>query len=42
MINEIKTFEERKEELIQKGKGNGFITYEDLANELKGLDLESE
>ena len=42
MINEIKTFEERKEQLIKKGKNNGFITYEDLANELKGLDLESE
>jgi len=42
MINEIRTFEERKEKLIEKGKNNGFITYEDLANELKGLDLESE
>ena len=42
MINEIKTFVERKEQLIKKGKGNGFITYEDLANELKGLDLESD
>ena len=42
MINEIKTFEERKEKLIKKGKSVGFITYEDLANELKGLDLESE
>ena len=42
MINEIKTFEERKEQLIKKGKNNGFITYEDLANELKGLDLDSE
>jgi len=42
MINEIKTFEERKEKLISKGKSVGFITYEDLANELKGLDLESE
>ena len=42
MINEIKTFEERKEGLIKKGKSNGFVTYEDLANELKGLDLESE
>ncbi len=42
MLNEIKTFEERKEALIKKGKENGFVTYEDLANELKGLDLDSE
>jgi len=42
MINEIKTFEERKAELIKKGKVSGFITYEDLANQLKGLELDSE
>ena len=42
MIEEIKTFETRKEELIKKGKENGFITYEELANELKGIELESE
>ena len=42
MINEVKTFEERKEALIKKGKDNGFVTYEDLANELKGLDLDSD
>ena len=42
MINEIKTFEERKEELVKKGKEKGFITYEELANALKGLDLDSD
>ena len=29
MIEEIKTFEQRKEDLIKKGKEKGFITYED-------------
>ena len=42
MINEIKTFEERKEELVKIGKEKGFITYEELANALKGLDLDSD
>ena len=42
MINEIKPFEERKNEIVKKAKEVGFITYEMLANELKGLDLESE
>ena len=32
MINEIKTFEERKQELVKKGKEKGCITYEELAN----------
>ena len=42
MINEIKTFEERKNELVNKGKEKGYITYEELANSLKGLDLDSD
>ena len=42
MIEEIKSFEARKEELINKGKENGFITYEQLATELKGLELDSD
>ena len=42
MVNEIKTFDERKKELIKIGKKNGFITYEELANHLKGLDLTGE
>ena len=35
-------FEEKKQQLIKKGKENGFITYEILANDLKGIDLDSE
>ncbi len=42
MINEIKTFEDRKKELIKIGQINGFITYEDLAKKLKGLELDSD
>ncbi len=42
MAQEIKTFEERKETLILKGKEKGYITYEELAEELKGLDVDSD
>ena len=42
MVNEIKTFEERKEELVKLGKEKGFITYEELAASLKGLELTGE
>lgn len=42
MIDEIKTFEQRKEELVKKGKEKGLITYEELAKALKGLDLDSD
>ena len=42
MINEIKTFEDRKMELVKIGKEKGFITYEELANCLKGLDLDAD
>src|SRR5574344_171465 len=42
MVNEIKSFEERKEELIKLGKEKGFITYEQLASALKGLDLDAD
>ena len=42
MINEIKSFEERKNELVKKGKEKGYITYEELANALKGLDLDAD
>ena len=41
-MNEIKSFEERKEELVKLGKESGFVTYEQLANALKGLDLDSD
>ena len=42
MAQEIKTFEERKDTLIIKGKEKGYITYEELAEELKGLDVDSD
>ena len=42
MIGEIKTYEERKKELIEKGAEAGYITYEQLASALKGLDLDSD
>ena len=41
-VKEIKTFDERKEELLEKGKKEGFITFEDLASALKGLDIDSD
>lgn len=41
-LKEIKTFEDRKEELIQKGKKDGHITFETLANALKGLDVDND
>lgn len=41
-MNEIKTFEERKKDLLKKGKENGFLTFEELATSLKGLDMDSE
>ncbi|MDD5980279.1 MAG: sigma-70 family RNA polymerase sigma factor, partial [bacterium] len=42
MINEIKTFEERKEELLELGKKNGNITYEQIADKLKGIEADSD
>ena len=42
MVNEIKTIEDRKEALIKKGKKNGYVTYEELAEELKGLEVDSD
>ena len=42
MVNEIKSFEERKQELVKNGKEKGFITYEELANALKGLELDAD
>ena len=41
-MNELKTFESKKEELIKLGKTKGFITYEELAERLKGLDLDTD
>ncbi len=42
MINEVKTFEERKEALVKVGKEKGMITYEMIAKELKGLELDAD
>ena len=41
-MEQIKTFEERTQELIKKGKEKGFITFEELASELKGLDIDND
>ncbi len=38
----IKTFEERKEELLKLGKEKGVITFEQLAESLKGLDVDND
>lgn len=42
MISEVKTFEERKESLVKIGLQKGYITYEILAEELKGLDIDAD
>ena len=42
MVNEIKTIEDRKQSLIKKGKTNGYVTYEEMAEELKGLEVDSD
>ena len=42
MVNEIKTVLERKESLIKLGKEKGYVTYEQIADELKGLELDSD
>ena len=41
-MNEIKTFEERKEELVKIGREKGYVTYEELATALKGLELDAD
>ena len=42
MAQEIKTFDARKETLLVKGKEKGYVTYEQLVEELKGLDVDSD
>ena len=42
MIEEIKTIEDRKKALIESGKKQGYVTYEQLVEELKGLDVDSD
>ena len=41
-LKEIETLDERKEALLKKGKEKGFITFEELANALKGLDVDTD
>ncbi|MBE6161391.1 MAG: RNA polymerase sigma factor RpoD [Firmicutes bacterium] len=41
-VKEIKTLEEREKELIEQGKKQGYITFEQLAETLKGLDIEAD
>lgn len=41
-MEDIKTFEERKKELLKKGKEKGFLTFEELAESLKGLEMDAE
>ena len=42
-MKEIKSFEERKKELIELGKKNdGVLTFEQLAEALKGLDVDND
>ena len=42
MVGNIKTFEEREKDLIKIGKGKGYVTYEQLADSLKGLEVDSD
>jgi len=42
MLDEIKGYEQRKTELVKSGKEKGFITYEELATALKGLDMDAD
>ena len=43
MINEIKSFEERKQELLELGKKNdNKVTFEEMAEHLKGLEPDSD
>ena len=40
--NAIKTMDERKQDLLELGKQIGFLTFEQLANSLKGLEMDAE
>ena len=41
MVNNIKTFEERVQELVETGKKEGFLTYEQIAKKTIDLDLDA-
>ena len=40
--NRVKSIEDRKESLIALGLEKGYVTYEQLADELKGLDIDAD
>ncbi len=42
MVEEIKTLDERKEKLLKLGQKQGYVTYEQLAEQLKGLEVDSD
>ena len=42
MVNEVKSIEDRKASLVLLGKEKGYVTYEQIADELKGLDMDSD
>ncbi len=42
MVGNIKTLEEREKDLIKIGKEKGYVTYEQLAESLKGLEVDSD
>ncbi len=41
MVNNIKTFEERVKELVEEGKKQGFLTYEQIAKKTIDLELDA-
>ena len=42
MVNEVKSIEDRKASLVLLGKEKGYVTYEQIADELKGLDMDAD
>ncbi len=42
MIENIKTYEQRKKTLLKLGKDKGYITYNELADEIRGLELDND
>ena len=41
MVNSVKSFDERINELVKTGKDQGFLTYEQIAKKTLDLDLDS-
>ena len=42
MVNEVKSIEDRKASLVLLGKEKGYVTYEQIAEVLKGLDMDAD